>query len=139
MSLVLLFQKPGGASYSLTAADSATAADLASRAFVGLRSASDSETASEASARVALLGRLTSDGGVFGRGGAAARAWAQRQRLSVDVGGFVTRLPRDNVQCKFIAGAVYEDPCTAEFAAKPKTISSGTLVWWVSWNALKKA
>jgi hypothetical protein len=33
---------------------------------------------------------------------------------------FVTRLPRDNVQCKFIAGAVYEEPCTAEICAKAK-------------------
>jgi len=30
------------------------------------------------------------------------------------------RLPRDNVQCKFIAGAVYELPCTAEICGKAK-------------------
>lgn len=33
---------------------------------------------------------------------------------------FVTRLPRDNVQCKFIAGAVYEEPCTAEICERAK-------------------
>jgi hypothetical protein len=38
----------------------------------------------------------------------------------VDVGGFVTRLPRDNVQCKFIAGAVYAEPCTAEICERAK-------------------
>jgi hypothetical protein len=33
---------------------------------------------------------------------------------------FVTRLPRDNVQCKFIAGAVYKEPCTAEICERAK-------------------
>jgi len=33
---------------------------------------------------------------------------------------FVTRLPRDNVQCKFIAGAVYQEPCTAEICERAK-------------------
>jgi hypothetical protein len=33
---------------------------------------------------------------------------------------FVTRLPRDNVQCKFIAGAIYEEPCTAEICERAK-------------------
>jgi RAB proteins geranylgeranyltransferase component A (RAB escort protein) len=33
---------------------------------------------------------------------------------------FVTRLPRDNVQCKFIAGGVYEEPCTAEICERAK-------------------
>jgi hypothetical protein len=33
---------------------------------------------------------------------------------------FVTRLPRDNVQCKFIAGAVYAEPCTAEICERAK-------------------
>jgi hypothetical protein len=33
---------------------------------------------------------------------------------------FVTRLPRDNVQCKFIGGAVYEEPCTAEICERAK-------------------
>ena len=29
-------------------------------------------------------------------------------------------MPRDNVQCKFIDGAVYEEPCTAEICEKAK-------------------
>ena len=37
---------------------------------------------------------------------------------------FVTRLPRDNVQCKMVAGAayeaVYEEPCTAEMFEQAK-------------------
>jgi hypothetical protein len=33
---------------------------------------------------------------------------------------FVTHLPRDNVQCKFIAGAVYKEPCTAEICERAK-------------------
>ena len=33
---------------------------------------------------------------------------------------FVRRSPRENVQTKMIAGAVYEEPCTAEIFAKAK-------------------
>jgi hypothetical protein len=33
---------------------------------------------------------------------------------------FVMRLSRDNVQCKFVAGAVYEEPCTAEICERAK-------------------
>jgi Galactose-3-O-sulfotransferase len=33
---------------------------------------------------------------------------------------FVRRLPRENVQCKIVAGAVYEEPCTAEIFEQAK-------------------
>ena len=33
---------------------------------------------------------------------------------------FVRRLPRDNVQCKIVAGAEYEEPCTAEICERAK-------------------
>jgi len=33
---------------------------------------------------------------------------------------FVRRLPRDNVQCKIVAGAEYEKPCTAEICERAK-------------------
>ena len=33
---------------------------------------------------------------------------------------FVRRLPRENVQCKILAGAEYEKPCTAEICEKAK-------------------
>ncbi|HEY8669959.1 MAG TPA: sulfotransferase family 2 domain-containing protein [Terriglobales bacterium] len=33
---------------------------------------------------------------------------------------FVRRLPRENVQCKIVAGAVYEDPCTEEIFEKAR-------------------
>ena len=47
------------------------------------------------------------------------RYWKfRRERWTLE--DFVTRLPRDNVQCKFIAGAVYEQPCTAEICTKAK-------------------
>jgi hypothetical protein len=41
-----------------------------------------------------------------------------RERWTLE--DFVTRLPRDNVQCKFIAGAVYDEPCTAEICERAK-------------------
>ena len=33
---------------------------------------------------------------------------------------FVRRSPRDNVQCKIVAGAEYEEPCTAEICERAK-------------------
>ena len=42
----------------------------------------------------------------------------RRERWTLE--DFVTRLPRDNVQCKFIAGAVYEEPCTTEICERAK-------------------
>jgi hypothetical protein len=33
---------------------------------------------------------------------------------------FVRRLPRENVQCKIVAGSVYEDPCTTEIFEQAK-------------------
>jgi len=61
----------------------------------------------------------------------------RRERWTLE--DFVTRLPRDNVQCKFIAGAVYEEPCTAEICerAKENLVRYFSVVG--SWNALKKA
>jgi hypothetical protein len=42
----------------------------------------------------------------------------KRERWSLE--DFVKRSPRDNVQCKIIAGADYAKPCTAEICEKAK-------------------
>jgi len=42
----------------------------------------------------------------------------RRERWTLE--DFITRLRRDNVQCKFIAGAVYEEPCTTEICERAK-------------------
>jgi hypothetical protein len=49
-----------------------------------------------------------------------ARQLLEVQARRSDTGDFVQRSPRENVQCKILAGADYDEPCTAEILARAK-------------------